>query len=159
MLQPLTFVQIGNSFLVGMDLDFTNTHSTPDPGNADRTPFAPSPILLLLIDEGSPEKKNRNLRLNFFILSGKIVAYVLVKTDLPKDETLKLPFMRQASNVPVTQALQPFSERADLVPKSALSQSQTGMMLSLNMPTLMHHFNGVASSIVYSGATIAFCWA
>ncbi len=36
-----------------MAFDFTKADSMPDPTNADRTPFAPSPVLFLLIDEGT----------------------------------------------------------------------------------------------------------
>lgn len=93
----------GDNHLIGMVFDFTKPDPMPDPTNADRTPFAPSPVLFLLIDEG------------------KLLAYVFVKTDLPKDENLKLPFMIQPVPIPATQTVPPLTAKPELVPSVALT--------------------------------------
>lgn len=45
-------VDSGENHLIGMAVDLTKTDSTPDPKNPDRTPFAPSPVLCVLVDGG-----------------------------------------------------------------------------------------------------------
>jgi hypothetical protein len=43
-----------DNHLLGLAFDFTRAEPMPDPTNPDRTPFPPSPVLLLLVDEGNP---------------------------------------------------------------------------------------------------------
>lgn len=53
--------------------------------------------------------------------SGKLLAYVFVKTDLPKDENLKLPFMIQPVPIPATQTVPPLTAAPEFVPSVALT--------------------------------------
>ncbi|ELR14242.1 uncharacterized protein ACA1_082150, partial [Acanthamoeba castellanii str. Neff] len=111
----------GDNHLIGMVFDFTKPDPMPDPTNADRTPFAPSPVLFLLIDEG------------------KLLAYVFVKTDLPKDENLKLPFMIQPVPIPATQTVPPLTAKPELVPSVALTavpaETNAGAAFTFGAPT------------------------
>jgi hypothetical protein len=59
-----------------------------------------------------------------FVATGKVVTYVFVKTDLPRDDRTRLPFMGQPAAIPETQALRPLSaERPDAVPSVVLTSS------------------------------------
>jgi hypothetical protein len=64
---------------------------------------------------------------------GKLIAYVFVKTNLPKDETLKLPFMIQPAPIPATQTLVPLTEKPDLVPSVALAAGPTDGTRTLSL--------------------------
>lgn len=133
------FTLAGDNHLIGMGLDFTKADPTPDPTNPDRTPFAPSPVLYLLTDEGT---QLFDFWSSYFRRSclygpiGKILAYVFVKTDLPKDEQLKLPFMVQAAPIPATQEIRPFSAWRDLAPSVVLSAGGSSVPSFLLLPDL-----------------------